>query len=88
MGQHDGFLDRMTARLGELERGVEALRRGQPDGAQQRDLATGVAHLREQLQALRRMGADLTEDATRSYAQAFERVNAALGRARVGAPAA
>ena len=84
MGQHDAFLDRMNARLGELERNVEALGRERHDPVQQRELAVGVARLREQLQAMRRMGAELGEDTTRSYAQAFERVNAALGRARAG----
>ena len=82
MNIKDGLKPTTSPRVIDL---VAAAGRGQE---QQRDLATGVAHLREQLQALRRMGADLTEDATRSYAQAFERVNAALGRARAGAPAA
>lgn len=82
MGQHDAFLDRMTARLGELEHCIAGLSRQGEGAARQRELETSLASLREQLQMMRRESADLTEDRTRSFAQAYERLNAAVGRAQ------
>lgn len=73
MAQHDAFLDRMTARLGDLERRLADL--GGPHG-----LEAPLASLRDELRALRREGGELDEDRTRSFAQAYERLNAAVGR--------
>jgi hypothetical protein len=85
MSQHDAFLDRMTARLAEVERQIKALDNDAQGTAAARELEAGLASLRERLQVLRRAGAELTEDMTSSFAQAFERLNTAVGRARAGA---
>jgi hypothetical protein len=84
MSQHDAFLDRMTARLAEVERQIKALGQDVQGTAAARELETGLVGLRERLQTLRRAGPELTEDMTTSFAQAFERLNAAVGRARAG----
>lgn len=81
MSQHQAFLDRMTGRLGELENRIASLRSGAQDPAV-RELEVGLASLKERLQAMRRAGSDLGEDQTLSFAQGFERLNAAVGRAQ------
>lgn len=83
MSQHDAFLDRMAGRLQELEqriRGDAAL-----GDAPRRELEAGLAALKERLQAMRRARHDLSEDQTLSFAQAFERLNASVGRVQSGA---
>ncbi len=83
MGQHDAYLDRMTARLAEVEGEIRALARGDAEAAGSvRELEAALAVARERVQRLRRAGAELDEEMTRSFAQAFERLNAAVGRAR------
>ena len=47
-----------------------------------RELEATLGVAKERLQTLRRAGADLDEEMTQSFAQAFERLNAAVGRAR------
>ena len=79
MSQHDAYLDRMTTRLGEIEHEIRTLAEG---GAEVRELEAALGVARERLQLLRRAGAELDEEMTRSYARAFDRLNAAVGRAR------
>jgi hypothetical protein len=88
MGQHDAYLDRMTARLGDIEGEIARLSRehapDDQDGGppEVRELRAGLAAAKERLRALRRAGAELDDEATRSFGQAFERLQAAVGRAR------
>lgn len=78
MSQHDAYLDRMTDRLAEIDREVRSL----AGSGEQRELEAALGVARERLQLLRRAGSELDEEMTRSFAQAFERLNAAVGRAR------
>jgi hypothetical protein len=88
MGQHDAYLDRMTARLGELEGEIARLaQEDAPDGQEGsppeiKELQASLAATKERLRALRRAGADLDDEMTRSFGQGFERLQAAVGRAR------
>ena len=84
MSQHDAYLDRMTTRLGEIEHEIRALaekaaREGDNRHDQLfRELEANLGVARERLQSLRRSGAEIDEEMT----QSFERLNAAVGRAR------
>lgn len=86
MTEHDAFLDRMTARLNDLETQIQALagrvaEQGRADREPQlRELEASLMVARERLQVLRRAGADLTTDMTQSFAQSYERLSAAVGR--------
>jgi chromosome segregation ATPase len=86
MSQHSAFLDRMTQRLDQLDARMQDLvQRAQAlDTPQARravdDLQASLAVTRERLQELRRMGADLTDETTRSFTASFDRLNAAFGR--------
>ena len=88
MSQHDAYLDRMTTRLGDLESEIARLSRehapdergGSPPEV--RELQGSLAAAKERLRALRRAGAELDDEMTRSFGQAFERLQAAVGRAR------
>lgn len=82
MSRHDEYLDRMTARLADLEGEIRALAAGAAESSTVRELEAALAIARERLQLLRRAGAELDEEMTRSFAQAFDRLNAGLGRAR------
>jgi hypothetical protein len=88
MSQHDAYLDRMTTRLGDLEGEIARLsqehapdERG--DGPPEvRELRASLAAAKERLHALRRAGAELDDEMTLSFGQAFERLQAAVSRAR------
>jgi len=88
MSQHDAFLDRMTGRLGEISAQIDDLSRKAAqhgDAAREkqvRELETSLAVARERLQAMRRSGGELDEEATRTFAQSFERLNNAVGVTR------
>jgi chromosome segregation ATPase len=88
MGQHDGYLDRMTTRLGDIEGEIAQLSQEHAPDEQGggppevRELRAGLAAAKERLRALRRAGAELDDEMTRSFGQAFERLQAAVGRAR------
>lgn len=88
MSQHDAYIERMTTRLGEIEAQIRTMAQqaGQDGPRQQqvRDLEASLAVARERLQNLRRAGAEVTEEMTRSFAQSFERLNAEIARARGG----
>lgn len=78
MSQHDAYLDRMTDRLAEIDREIRSL----AGSGDRRGLEADLGVARERLQLLRRAGGELDEEMTRSFAQAFDRLNAAVGRAR------
>jgi chromosome segregation ATPase len=82
MSKHAAYLDRMTGRLDEVEAEIRAMAQGQESAATVRELEASLASARERLQAMRRAGAELDEETTQSFAQSFERLNAAVGRAR------
>jgi hypothetical protein len=82
MSQHDAYLDRMTARLAEIEHEIRSLAERGTGDVEVRELEAALGVARERLQLLRRAGADLDDEMTRSFAQSFERLNAAVGRAR------
>ena len=83
MSQHDAYLDRMTGRLNDVEAEIRTLAREESTPAPTvRELEATLGVAKERLQTLRRAGADLNEEMTQSFAQAFERLNAAVGRAR------
>ncbi|HEX6010403.1 MAG TPA: hypothetical protein VFY87_01090 [Geminicoccaceae bacterium] len=88
MSQHDAYLDRMTTRLGDIEGEIGRLSRehtrdGQDESPPEvKELEASLAAAKERLHALRRAGAELDDEMTRSFGQAFERLQAAVGRAR------
>lgn len=83
MSQHDAYLDRMTGRVAEVEAEIRRLAEdGSTPAPTVRELEAALGVAKERLQTLRRAGADLDEEMTQSFAQAFERLNAAVGRAR------
>jgi predicted nucleic acid-binding Zn-ribbon protein len=82
MGVHDGYLDRMAARIEAFERELRAVGEGPMDSGRRRDLEAGLATIKERLQVLRRSSADLTEEMTQSFTQSFERLRAAFGEWR------
>ncbi len=88
MSQHDAYLDRMTARLGELESQIKdmaqkVVQQGERRHETQiRELEASLAAAKERLQSLRRAGAELDEEMTQSFTQSFERLNTAIGRTR------
>lgn len=47
-----------------------------------RELRASLAAAKERLHTLRRAGAELDDEMTRSFGQAFERLQAAVARAR------
>ena len=94
MSQHDAYLDRMTTRLGDLEGEIARLsqehapdERG--DGPPEvRNSGRASRPRRSGCTALRRAGAELDDEMTLSFGQAFERLQAAVSRARTSRPAA
>jgi hypothetical protein len=88
MSQHDAYLDRMTTRLGAIEGEITRLSqehaRDWQDGSppEVKELEASLAAAKERLRTLRRAGAELDDEMTRSFGQAFERLQAAVGRAR------
>lgn len=86
MSKHAAYLARMTGRLDEVEAEIRAMGQGRDQGSENaatvRELEASLASARERLQAMRRAGAELDEETTQSFAQSFERLNAAVGRAR------
>jgi hypothetical protein len=88
MGQHDAYLDHMTARLSEIEQELKAMservaRAGEDRHERQmRELEASLATAKERLQMLRRSGAECDEEMTQSFAQSFERLQGSVGRAR------
>ncbi|MEK0082224.1 hypothetical protein [Benzoatithermus flavus] len=88
MSQHDAYLDRMTTRLGELERELKILSEKVAHAGEERhereirELEASLAVAKERLQMLRRCGADCNEEMTQSFAQSFERLNGSFGRTR------
>jgi hypothetical protein len=82
MSQLAGYVDRMAGRLADLERQVRDLA-GTADSRVARDLDAGLAALKERLNVMRRSGADLSEEMTQSFTQAFERLQSAVAGARM-----
>jgi chromosome segregation ATPase len=88
MSAHQGYLDRMTARLVDIEHEIKALaekvaRDG--DAAQQRqlrELEASLAVAKDRLQASRMAAAEASDEMTQSVTQSFARVQTALGRTR------
>lgn len=82
----NSYLDRMADRLGALETEIGALSTtaGHDDTAehQLRDVQASLAAAKERLQALRRAGAELTDEMTQSFTQSFERLQTSVGRLR------
>ena len=85
MGMHDGYLERMAARVEAFERELRAAAEAGMDAARRRDLEAGLATVKERLRVLRRSGADLTDEMTQSFTQAFERLRASFGEWRASA---
>ena len=84
MSEHDGYLDRMTARIRAFEADLQSWS-GRVDERQMRDLHASLAAVKERLQLLRRAGADVSVEMTQSFTQGFERLRAAFARARASA---
>jgi hypothetical protein len=82
MSPRDTYLERMTARLADAEGEIQARAAGGAEDATVRELQATLGVARERLQLLRRAGAELDEETTRGFAQAFDRLNAGLVRAR------
>jgi hypothetical protein len=82
MSQLAGYVERMSGRLADLERQIRDLA-GTADERVARDLNAGLAALRERLYVMRRSGADLSEEMTQSFTQSFERLQSAVGGARM-----
>lgn len=82
MSQLAGYVDRMAGRLADLERQIRELG-GTADGRVARDLGAGLVSLKDRLNVMRRSGGDLSEEMTQSFAQAFARLQSAVGGARV-----
>ena len=82
MSQLASYVDRMAGRLANLERQIRDLGASSHDSRIGRDLDAGLAALKERLTAMRRSGADLSEEMTQSFTQAFERLQSAVGGAR------
>lgn len=82
----NGYLDRMTERLGQLESELAALSTRPAGEANHdealRDARAGIAAARERLQTLRRAGAELTDEMAQSFTQSFERLQGEVGRVR------
>lgn len=91
MSAHQGYLDRMTIRLGDLEHEITALAQKvarEGDALQQRQLRELEASLgaaKERMQSLRMAAAEVSDEMTQSFTQSFARVQSALGRARTAA---
>ena len=91
MSQHDAYLQRVAVRLDELEAEIKAIsqRMTHENNAGQaqrvRDLEAGLAVAKQRLQAMRRAGSELNEEMTQSFAQSFERLSTAVGRAAAAA---
>ena len=83
MSQLKGYVDRMAERLADLERQIRDLGGAASDGRSARDLDAGLAALKERLNVMRRSGAELSEEMTQSFTQAFERLQSAVGGARM-----
>ena len=64
MGMHDGYLDRMTARITAFERQFQAASDEPIDERRRRDLEAGLATVKERLQVLRRSGAEVSDEMT------------------------
>ena len=88
MVARNGYLDRMADRLGALETEIGALAAtvghdgSAEHGHQLRDVQASLTAAKERLQALRRTGAELTDEMTQSFTQSFERLQTSVGRLR------
>jgi hypothetical protein len=82
VGEHAGYLDRMTSRLTALEHELEIWCECGADERQSRVLQARLNVLKERLQMLRRAGGDVTAEMTQSFAQEFERFRSEFARAR------
>lgn len=76
MAMHTAFLDRMGGRLDGIERQLADL-----PGEQRRELEPMLKVQRERLAELRRMGAEVTAEATQSFAAAVDRLLHRVGEA-------
>lgn len=76
MAQHSDFLDRMNRRLDQVE-----LQVGELPADTRRDMEASLRVQRDRLAELRRMGADVTAEATQSFAAAVERLALRVGDA-------
>jgi CHAD domain-containing protein len=85
MGMHDGYLDRMAARMADLERDLLGASLEHLDASRRRDLDAGLAAAKERLQNLRRAGAEVSDEMIQSFTRSFERLRAAIGEARARA---
>ena len=85
MGMHDGYLDRMAARVADLERELLGGSFEHLEASRRRDLEAGLATAKERLQNLRRAGAEVSDETIQSFTQSFERLRAAFGEARAQA---
>lgn len=83
MSEHRAFLDRLHGRLAELERQIANLRAGGDAATTRRvaDLEAAAGVARGRLHELRRAGAELTADMTRSLGEQVERLSAKVGEA-------
>jgi hypothetical protein len=77
MATHSAFLDRMGGRLDQLE-----LQLGDLAAEARGELAPMLQVQRERLAELRRLGAEVTTEATQSFAAAVERLALRLGEAK------
>ena len=88
MGEHAGYLDRMTLRLAAIEHELEVWCERAADERQSRMLQARLGVLKERLQTLRRAGGEVTAEMTQSLTQGFERFRGAFARARAAGVAA
>jgi hypothetical protein len=80
MSEHATFLDRMARRLDELEAPLADLQEG--DAADRGIVDAKATHdvAVERLKALRRLGAELTDEQTQSFRMSVDRLAAQIGR--------
>ena len=80
MSEHATFLDRMARRLDQLEASLADLQEG--DAADRGIVDAQAAHdvAVERLKALRRLGAELTDEQTQSFRMSVDRLAAQIGR--------
>jgi hypothetical protein len=82
MSELAAYVDRMAGRLADLEREIRDLHPSLKDGRVRRDLEAALTAVKDRLKSLRLAGADLTDEMTQSFTQAFERLRVAVGEAR------
>ena len=85
MGMHDGYLDRIAARIADLERELLGASGEKLEASRRRELEVGLATVKERLRHLRRAGAEVSDEMVQSFTQSFERLRAAFGEARAEA---